>query len=656
MKIKGISIFEQHVEKFVLLLAVVALLAVAAMQFVLRPNRVMVDGRDVDPGQVDVILKERADALAQKIRDDSKLEQEVFSQPAPRIASEFEKKLAAGVTSGQPLPAIAAAIAGPLTPVDLGADTWYYQPRVPAATILAEVSQTADALADNVVAQHPELAARFPNAAAPKDIVWTTPAAIIDPKAIRDELRRTNAGATPPQAQVPTPWYNDSLYVVDVRFEREERLAGGGWGSPVVVDVIPGQTTFRPRLSGTADAGVRNDLFTRLGDRVVQRQVLQPDFLPTRNGAFVPPTMPGAEAAKGGNEEADQLAGVIARLKGDRARQNDQLKEIGGPLEDTPKDSDKGKDDSKDKGRGDKGDDKGKGAAPPGGGGGLSGGFAGNKGDKGAEGKDSEKSKARRIALTKKLKELDAKIARFESELKALAPDMKVEGAAGGGIDLAGDQPVLVWAHDIGVQPGTTYRYRAIVDVYNPFFARGRQLVKAQAGLSDKIAMESLRSEWSKPVDVTPPVAFFVTRAIPGEGPLGLGSARVEVYRLHDGKWRREEFSVSPGDRIGRASDSARVAASKEVVAGEAKGGGKDDKDAATAASGPIDFSTDWYIVDVVEDNTAERRPSSDQRTALVVIQKLDGQGRVEIRDPAREMGSDYRKRLERDWKVGSFS
>src|SRR5262249_29695787 len=162
---------------------------------------------------------------------------------------------------------------------DLGADTWYFQPEVPAPVMLADVVQTADALADAAITQHPELAARFPDPSAPKDIVWTSPGAIIDPKAIREALHRSDSSATPPRLQVTTPWYNDTFSLIDVVYEREERLPDGTFGNRAIVEPIPGQTTFRPRLQGQPDAALRNDLLAKLTDRMVQQQVLQPDFL-----------------------------------------------------------------------------------------------------------------------------------------------------------------------------------------------------------------------------------------------------------------------------------------------------------------------------------------------------------------------------------------
>ena len=61
--------------------------------------------------------------------------------------------------------------------------------------------------------------------------------------------------------------------------------------------------------------------------------------------------------------------------------------------------------------------------------------------------------------------------------------------------DINREDTIPIWAHDLDVKPESTYRYRCIVQVYNPFFGRKRQLVPQQVGLSDAfvLASESVR-------------------------------------------------------------------------------------------------------------------------------------------------------------------
>lgn len=640
MKIKGISFIEQHVEKVVLGIAVAALVGVGVWQFGLRSNRVTMGGRDVEPGEVDRRLVERASELADRLRDDATIESPALDRPPAAAAKEFAASLTESVSRDARLARLSPALGGRLLPIDLGADTWYYQPRPAAPIVLVDVVQTADALDDVVVAQYPELAARFQDGR-PKDIVWTTPAATIDPQALIEELRRSQTSATPPKAAVPTPWYNDMVMIVDVVFEREELGPDGTWRNRVEVAPIPGQLTYRPQITAGADATLSRELLASLGDVVVQQQILQPDFLPTRNNAFIPPTLPTSASQGTGNEAADEMLDVLGRMRDELTRTQTELQGLGGPIVDEPAGGPAAppRDGEREGGAGGGG-----GLAPPSGGG-LSGGFSGQKGGGGKSSADTDRDRKRRELLTRQLRRLTDRVSRLEAEIRAIAPELLIERTdeATGLIDLKGDEPVLVWAHDIGVEPGGTYRYRVMSRLFNPFFARSRQLVKEQEALAESIAMPSAWSDWSSPVDVTPPVAFFVTRASPGEGPLGAGVARFEIFRLHDGKWRRDEFSGSPGDRVGRAIDSAR-------------GGLPPDPGAASTTPVRIDFGTEWYVVDIVEDLAAERRTQGDfQRSGIVVLQRADGK-RIEIREPQRDLESEARRRLNRDWRVGSLS
>ena len=187
---------------------------------------------------------------------------------------------------------------------------------------------------------------------------------------------------------------------------------------------------------------------------------------------------------------------------------------------------------------------------------------------------------------------------------------------------LASLDELLVWGHDLEVQPGSTYQYRCVARVYNPFFGKGNQLVKEQdaAGLSAAFTIDSVASEWSSELTVSPDVRFFVTKAMVGDGSLGMGSAQIEVYKLLGGQWRRGEVSVQPGERIGRVDD---------------RGGAS------------VDFSTQYFLLDVVEDLDSERSSGAtrDRRPGIVVIGSIGGDD-PEIRIPAVDLGDVDRMRL----------
>jgi hypothetical protein len=116
-----------------------------------------------------------------------------------------------------------------------------------------------------------------------------------------------------------------------------------------------------------------------------------------------------------------------------------------------------------------------------------------------------------------------------------------------------------------------------------------------------------------------PEVAFFLVDAGPGEGRLGLGSAKFELFRYEDGERRRETFVVQPGDRIGDARE-------------------------AGAAKREVDFGTEWFVVDVVEGLPGDSRGDARGRNARVLVS--DDQGRTMYRSVAVDASHPSRRKF----------
>ncbi|MFG0305265.1 MAG: hypothetical protein ACF8Q5_03520 [Phycisphaerales bacterium JB040] len=117
-----------------------------------------------------------------------------------------------------------------------------------------------------------------------------------------------------------------------------------------------------------------------------------------------------------------------------------------------------------------------------------------------------------------------------------------------------------VWTHDIGVRPGSTYRYRVRVGVNNPLYGRGAEL-DPENDEHQSLARQPLAytpwTDWSEPVVVGAREYFFVTNARLG-GQLGVSnpSATGELYTMHYGYYRRASVTLNPGDPV---STSTRV-------------------------------------------------------------------------------------------------
>ncbi len=63
MKTKGITVWEQHAEKFVLGLAGLLFVGFTAIQFIGDPNAVPLGAKEITPAEVDGILTEEAENL-----------------------------------------------------------------------------------------------------------------------------------------------------------------------------------------------------------------------------------------------------------------------------------------------------------------------------------------------------------------------------------------------------------------------------------------------------------------------------------------------------------------------------------------------------------------------------------------------------------------
>jgi uncharacterized membrane protein YgcG len=620
MKIKGISFFEQHVEKFVLGLFGLVVVAILAMQFLTSPNRVNMGGKDVDPGDIAPQLKSKAESISARLSGNAEVPPLVEGE-LPLAHPQVKDALARGISPRRSLPVSAPALAAAILPSDVTtAEARFYVPALAAPSMLG-VRQENDTIEDATITQFPELAARFKDSIGPKDITWAIPVASVDTKAMRQEFRRGVPDAKPPVLPVPGLWYNDALWIVDLVFERQQRQSDGSWGDAEMVAVLPGQFSFRKEIP-TADAPLRDEMFRQLGQPAKAVQVLQPDFLPTKGNVFSPATILGsadfggtAAAPTGEDQAVRRVRRELNRKEIELARIADQMKEAGGPCE--PKAPENPGRERRDSGDGSSGGGGG-GAGAPGGGGLGGGGFSGGK-NKGGDRALDEAERKRCEALTRRWKALGEDVANLQADLAKLAPGA-VGAKSGATFDLAKDDHVVVWAHDIDVTPGATYRYRSRVEAFNPFFTRKRQLVKDQQPLADTFVLRSAWSEWSPPVMVEPPVSFFVTAAGANDGRLGLGSATVEVFRFYDGVRRMETFSVQPGDRIGGKGDRS-----------------KGDQPI-------IDFTTDWYVVGIVDDPSGER--SDRQRVAQVLVRRVGEDRGWLIRSPRDDAAAEDRVRF----------
>jgi len=636
---KGMPFWEQHLEKMVLGLSVLVLLAVFAMMVLGTADiTAEIDGRSYGPSEVDSVMVQKAQELGQKLSPEASADVASLEAIDGTGASGFRERIVAKVSPSSTLPRVAPALAASLLPEEVGSvDVWYHEPSIDSPAIRSRVVQTIDTIEPTEFDRVAELSSLVP---ANGDVVWTTPVATLDLAGIRRELQSQPRGTNPPRNVIPSNWYNDRPYVLDLVFERQTLGADGQWGDIEVIGPPPGMPELRTQIrqaeeDDALNASFKEFVWLNLDDRVQQLELLQPEFYATVNdrlsiGDLEAETDEVGEAPVDAAEAAlrQQQSELRRRIK-DRVasagRLEATLDELGGPLrEDEVPGSGPGGGAGRGSGRG---SSRGGGGGPPGGdpnGGGQ--GFGSGAGRKTGSSDGSAADKRRRIALTLKLERMTAEIKRLQEQLAELDPEggaMEFEVDAAAVIpDLAEADELLVWTHDLAVEQGATYRYRCHAVLFNPFFARGRQLLPDQQSLAESFGLSSANSDWSDPVTINPPVEFFVVKARDEGGDLGMGEARFELYRYADGALRTEQFTVQPGERIGRS---------------------------ATVDGAVIDFATDWYLVDVIADPAAPEGPGLDrEENATVVCRRIDG-AEVRIRVPSTQQADPRRASLSVD-------
>lgn len=606
--------FEQHVEKIVLGVSFAAVVGVCVLEFGLSESTVQYGGSPVPISSVDGKLEHKAQEMQSKLRDDAAPGFEFPSLKEP-TSKKLETRLAGGIGRAEALPSITPRLASKLAKEGLAEESGYHELAFAAPDRLL-VQSTSDALTDEAVSQFAkELEGVI--AAGTSDIAWVTPSARLDLTAYNEELR---ASGPDDQRAIPQRWYDSRLLVVDVVFERQEQNDRGEWGPTSVVDPVGTQTqaelSFRADLSASpVPDGLRGTVLETLKNAADQEVVIRPDFYPTKRGLYSPPTEQASTSADPGPaedpkaRERNRLTDDVRKLEQRRVKLADELEDLGGRLDPPPKDRGKPAGSA---------DDGGSTSDGGGGGGGGGFGFGGGGGMKGRRdpnaGKDAEKDK-RRMALTRQVDQLAKQIQDARKKLEGMGVTAEQVTAQAKAIDLAVDEEVRVWTHDIRVQAGHTYRYRCAAKVLNPFLGKETVLTDAQQRLAKEAAVTTAVSGWSESYTVPSELAMFVTSA----NLRGRGEAKVEVYRLHDGQRRMEDFLVRPGDRIGEPK-------------------------VAKADGAAVNYTTDWYVVDIFEDPASVGK-SDASAAAIVVVQDISGKV-MEYRVPASDAASSTLRSL----------
>ncbi len=618
MKLKGVNPLEQHIEKIVLGIVLVLFLVVLSMQFVTRPNDIDVGSRKVSPDQVYTVLEGQAKQLDSQLTDLSPGLPELASVDlVARYNSAFEDasggaiRLSAAFGQGVDVTAFGPTIIhvpgpsdGPIAALE-----------VPTTSRPIAASQWAT-LDPYAVLAVPEFEAFVPSAQ-PFDFASVTVEATFNGKELESVLLGKSGGGS----AIPRRfWAASGLAILGFEAQRQRLLEDGSWGDSESIETPP-HTPMPTHAMGEEAGLLELTALVATANKVVD-DVARPMFPPTIAG---PMWTPPSERISH-EDDSDTLKTNRLKKQLDRAKAELE-KMVNGPVGNQPN-------------------------VRPG---------SGKQSTR-----SNPRSNPRTTKVNPKLKErLEKKIKDLEEQLEDLGVDLddpttSTQRTRSSGSDIKSvleEESVDLWLHDLGVEPGVTYRYRTRVIVNNPLFRKSSELdpddADQQALTKDPFATGDW-SAWSEQVVVGAQEYFFVTSAEPGGGMAGGGiKATIELYKMFYGHYRRSTLSVSPGDALAttvRMSgdllyfDSSVIDVQEAAKAVEALAGddSEDLPDGISELSSRMTIHLGAYLLDVYEGQGSMESDLGQQLTPMLVVLR-DRDGKVIVRsDLGDEASSAY--------------
>lgn len=531
MKLKGINIFERHVEKLVLALFAIGFLAVFMLAIGVfgTPNSFDVKGETVTPGTARQLVQEAAERKRGQL--ESNAVPNDLPEPDVTIAANFDAALASLERPAERLTMLASADLNVDRTVtlsdntdlgmtsDMGGGIEMVSLHAPVQPVAGAFEGTLDPI---VVRERPGLARVLP-AAQPFDVRGIS---------IESAFDAARLAATLTRAEIPDRWWRSRAELVDVVWEREAKLPDGSWGPARVLDPVPGRESLR----GTLDSGLTPaDLSDRLllPEQDLRAAIRRPSMYPmiAGRGWTRPSIAAEQEAVVERPERVESLLRRIAGLQSEISRIQTQL--------DATLNQQAGRD---------------------------GGGREREGGGRDGEREQRERARERREQLQERQADFETQLDAALTELEELGylpdgrPIPQEEVADTGPADpldrLETLERVTLWTHDFDAEPGNTYRYRARVVIVNPLFGHANDVPE---DLRERATQPVLRGEWSgwsEPIDLAPETRVFVVNARAHQAGAVVDSpARVvaEVYRFAYGYWRSDTVSLTPGERVSAA-------------------------------------------------------------------------------------------------------
>lgn len=608
MKLKGVNPIEQHIEKIVLAVVFLTLLAVIAIQFVTTPNNIEDGTRSIPPAQTYTALEAQANQLQSQISDLDPVLPDV--QPVDLVkrydnalAGAGSTRLALSAPLGQGVDVTAGAD-GVSADAPTSSDGPLAALAVPATSVPVAASQWAT-LDPYALLEVPEYSDYIP-AQQPYDFASISIEATFSGTQLLSVLNGEN-GATP----IPSIyWSSTGIAILGFEVERQRLMPDGQWGPSEPIQTPP--HTPVPLNAVAENAGLQDLVSVVANASREAGEVQRPMFPPTIAGS--PWTPPSERIAMAGSSEADQIRRVQRQL--DRARE--ELERLTNTGRTSPDQRD------------------------PGG---------------GKTSRDRTTTRTTNINNDRNRDRIDRvreQIEQLEEELEELGVETddnqsaRIRTSRNDLRSVLEEESVDLWAHDMGVEPGATYRYRTRVVVNNPLFRKQADIdpddAQQQALARDPFARAQW-SEWSERVVAGAREYFFVTSASEGAaGTTEPDKTTIELYRMYYGHYRKSTLNVSPGDILAatlRVSGDLLAFDTEAIEAAEAA-----DAIAALQEDEPdtqlpegiselpsrLSIEIGAYVLDIYPGQGQTEAALGREQTPIMQVVLRDADGRVVVR------------------------
>lgn len=631
MSVKGISWIEANFEKLIVVVMLLAFLLVLIFQFVLSSSAVEVGGSKVPLADAFKPAERAAERLQSQINDPNPTLPE--SIETVDLAAKFEEALSGSVAKADRFLAVADPLALEVAAGDVVFAAAEFAPLVPPAPTQPVAASYRATLDPYAVKEIEGLAAYLPSEQ-PFDTPWVSVQGSVSGAELRAAYESDPDGPTGVISPLPTNWWSQSVGILAVETERQERDVEGNWGPAVPVTRLPG--TMSP-LDNLDEVATNYRQLESVGTLAAKNEdvILRPEFFSILEGeAWIPPTEVPDPSEVG--DIKSQIRTLERRLAGiDRDIEQKRAALTAQPAR---------------------------------------GGSDGRDGGEGREGGDESRRRTERPQPQADPNQVDPRVAAIQRQIDALTKrregvveeltelgwqpaDRTGTSAAYDRSEYAHAEPLLdadeihFWTHDLDVEPGATYRYRTRLTVVNPMFGRKSSLDPSLHELADAKLTHSPWSEWSEPTSVSWDEYFFLTSASVGEtGNIGKTSASAELYRFYYGYWRKSEVTLEPGDRFMAqvklpeglqkwdVERPAEEQAWKPVVEGATEPVVQPEGLSESLLPGTLPVSADAWLLDVVSSPAASLGIGGQSRISYeALVRGPDGQ--ISSRSPTADAG-----------------